>query len=247
MNNDATIEMLEIRWEQLRESAAAAAKGTDKENSGGSFPDPSKWEKTFKTLHSYYTQPHRHYHNLDHIAGSLRLFDEISGKAAAPFCVEAAIWFHDSIYQPGNPRNEEKSSALAERSLEKMGFPFEITEPIGVLIRLTSHVLLPKQIRTIQNLCEYPPDLEDALYLLDLDLGILGAEPPEYERYTEKIRKEYTEISRHSFVAGRKKLLKNLLTRERIYNTPWFFERFEAQARRNIQNELGILEQELTS
>lgn len=52
---------------------------------------------------------------------------------------------------------------------------------------------------------------EDAHYLLDLDMAVLGSSPDEYTEYTEKIRGEYSFLSEPIYTALRLKVNKFLL------------------------------------
>lgn len=48
---------------------------------------------------------------------------------------------------------------------------------------------------------------EDAHYLLDLDMAVLGAEPDKYAEYRDKIRGEYSFLSEPMYTALRLKVL----------------------------------------
>jgi predicted metal-dependent HD superfamily phosphohydrolase len=62
--------------------------------------------KGFDELVRKYTEPHRHYHNLNHINTCLIAFDQTVDNISDKFCVEVAIWFHDVIYDPQKGDNE---------------------------------------------------------------------------------------------------------------------------------------------
>src|SRR5260370_20074579 len=64
-------------------------------------------------LVSAYTAPDRHYHDLRHIEALLGLADACAGAITDRDAVEAAIWFHDAIYDTRRSDNEERSAALA--------------------------------------------------------------------------------------------------------------------------------------
>jgi predicted metal-dependent HD superfamily phosphohydrolase len=74
---------------------------------------------------------------------------------------------------------------------------------------------------------------------LDADLAILGSAPARYDEYAAQIRREYAHIPEPMFRSGRASVLRTFLTRPAIYATAEFRERFEAQARKNIQREVG--------
>ncbi|WP_231979552.1 DUF4031 domain-containing protein [Tessaracoccus coleopterorum] len=59
-------------------------------------------------------QPHRHYHDVRHLANCLEALDLLTGATRT---TRLAAWFHDAVYL-GHPGDDEESSAtLAERAL----------------------------------------------------------------------------------------------------------------------------------
>src|SRR5215475_4432514 len=64
-----------------------------------------------------YTAPDRHYHNLAHIEAMLGLARSHGGALSDSDAVEAAIWFHDAIYDTRRHDNEVKSAELAAERL----------------------------------------------------------------------------------------------------------------------------------
>ncbi len=67
-------------------------------------------QSIYRELASLYSQPHRYYHNLHHIAECLAEFDSVRHLASQPVAVELAIWFHDAIYDTRAQDNEERSA-----------------------------------------------------------------------------------------------------------------------------------------
>ncbi len=61
-----------------------------------------------------YAAPERHYHNLAHIEAMLELHAQRT-RTHCPIrqAVEAAIWFHDAVYDTRRHDNEERSAQLA--------------------------------------------------------------------------------------------------------------------------------------
>ena len=205
---DLNIEMLKSRWLELFQS----------------YADARSLEAGFDELVCRYSEPHRHYHNLRHVGGCLDAFDPIAGLLNNPFCIEAAIWFHDVIYDPKSSKNEARSAEYAQDFLSSTSvYPTTITTIIH-LIYLTQH---PSN-----------PATDDEKYLIDIDLSTLGAEPTLYDRYEVWIRKEYAFVPGLLYKRGRRKLLKAFLDCEHIFRTLYFRERFEAQARANIERVL---------
>ena len=72
----------------------------------------------FDDLLTHYSEPHRAYHDANHIDECLAEFDSAKSEALNPNSVEFAIWFHDVIYNPRATDNEEQSAARAHHSLQ---------------------------------------------------------------------------------------------------------------------------------
>jgi predicted metal-dependent HD superfamily phosphohydrolase len=81
----------------------------------------------------------------------------------------------------------------------------------------------------------------DELWFLDMDLAILGSEPPAYNRYARAIRREYQMFQDEVYRVGRQRVLEGLLARPHIYQTAYCMVRLEEQARQNIWHELQTL------
>ena len=179
-------------------------------------------EKLWSRLSALYQEPHRHYHNLSHIAASLGELDA-TGKGTSE--LEGAIWFHDVIYDPTRPDNEEASIEWFENAtagwLEE-----ESRSTIARLISVTDF-RLPRS-----------DDATEAL-MVDIDLAILSAEWPAYDAYRSAVRREYEHVPDDAFRAGRAKVMASFLSKA-IYRTPHFTPR-ETKAGENITRELDLL------
>jgi predicted metal-dependent HD superfamily phosphohydrolase len=173
-------------------------------------------------LSTLYTEPHRHYHHLGHIASSLSEFDAIGSNKSL---IEGAIWFHDIIYDPKRDDNEAAS--------------------IASFLDATSSWLDPQSGTAITRLIDAtdfrisPSDDPDSRLMVDIDLAILSASPEIYDDYCQAIRREYAHVSDEAFREGRAKVMAGFLERP-IYWTEWFIGR-EERARENIVRELGRL------
>ena len=175
----------------------------------------------FERLRSAYDEPQRAYHTASHIGACLRLLDEAPVRALAVFPaeVEAALWFHDAIYEPRGADNEERSAALADESLRTAGVAPEARE------RIVGHILATKS---------HVATSADALLTVDIDLSILGTSPATFERFNRDIRREYAWVEADAYRVGRAAVLGRFLERPSIFGTALFRERFEAQARENL-------------
>jgi predicted metal-dependent HD superfamily phosphohydrolase len=176
-----------------------------------------------------YSEPHRHYHTLTHIAELLQLLDEDKGASDSD-AMKLAILFHDVMYDPASRDNEEESAELATQRLAALGLPAPFVAKVDRFIRATRHSLPPRQ--------HDDPDLN---LLLDLDLSILASSPDRYRAYARAIRKEYQAVPQDIFAAGRRQMLEGFLARKQIYLTEQFRALFEAPARANLIAELKEL------
>jgi predicted metal-dependent HD superfamily phosphohydrolase len=184
-------------------------------------------EKTFRLLAAFYSEPHRAYHTLAHIRHCLDEFESVRHLAMSADALEAAIWFHDAIYQPGAKNNEENSSHLAEQFLFEAEAPTEFIAHVAKLILATKHTVMP--------------DTQDAKLLVDIDLSILGASEEIFTQYEKGIRFEYKRVPGFLYKRKRAMLLRSLLNRSHIYLTEEFHRRYESQARQNLARSLAKL------
>jgi predicted metal-dependent HD superfamily phosphohydrolase len=178
-----------------------------------------------------YCEPHRHYHNLDHIAQCLQLFDDVRGMALDPDACEVAFWFHDVVYDPHRKDNELRSAQVADESLHRLGAPRTFVEQVHRLIVATTHDFSP------------PADDIDACLVTDIDLVSLGLPPDVFDAHGAEIRQEFAHVSDGDYRAGRIAMMRKFLARPAIYSTDVFRASYERAARANIQRLLDRLEQ----
>lgn len=176
-----------------------------------------------------HSEPHRHYHTLEHIAELLQCLEE-QGGASDRDAVSLAILFHDVMYDSASRDNEEESAELAAERLTALGFPPSLITKVDRYIRATRHSLPARQ--------HDDPDLN---LLLDLDLSILAAPPDRYAAYVRGIREEYRAVPQDIFAAGRRQMLESFLARKQIYLTERLRALWEAPARANLTAELAEL------
>jgi predicted metal-dependent HD superfamily phosphohydrolase len=183
-------------------------------------------------LVSRYTQPHRRYHNLNHVDAVLAWVDELAVTeeltAEQRETARLAAWFHDAVYDPAAADNEEQSALLAESTLTEVGASLQAVVEVARLVRLTA---------------THEVEAADAVgaVLCDADLAILAARPDRYDAYSASIRAEYAFVPDDDFRAGRTDVLKRLLDRPSLYATATARDRWELAARANIEQELGAL------
>ncbi len=182
----------------------------------------------FAELASAYAESHRSYHTAEHIRDCLGQLDSAVPSASHPArdrdLVEAAIWFHDLVYDPGAADNEARSGSRAATLVADAGVELGVRDETCRLILLTSHN-------------EVPSDAAGRL-VCDIDLSILGREPAEFARFESRIRAEYASVPESQYRAGRGRVLEGFLRRRPLYQTPYFQREYEAPARRNLEQAL---------
>jgi predicted metal-dependent HD superfamily phosphohydrolase len=183
----------------------------------GAIGDPSPW---YKTLAAAYGEPHRHYHNRQHIAECLREFDEIRDLCENAPALEFGIWFHDAIYDPKASDNEERSADLAARCLAQGQLDPLFSDRVQQLILVTK--------------THDPEPGTDLTLMVDIDLAILGSSWDRFAEYEQAIRQEYAWVPEVVLGAKRAAILDRFLSRDRIYSTEWFWRKYEQQARVNL-------------
>jgi predicted metal-dependent HD superfamily phosphohydrolase len=130
--------------------------------------------------------------------------------------------------------NEAQSQRAALKFLHRAYAQQRPSQDFENIIALTTqHIYFTGHTRTAEN--------QDTHIMVDIDLSILGRDWETYERYTKQIREEYKTVLKPLYVLGRKKIMKTFLSRPRIFLTPFFSERYELQARKNIERELKEL------
>jgi predicted metal-dependent HD superfamily phosphohydrolase len=85
------------------------------------------------------------------------------------------------------------------------------------------------------------PEGSDAQVLVDIDLSILGASPERFDEYERQVREEYAWVPDDVFRHVRKGILEEFLTRPSIFNTRFFRDRLEQQARTNLARSIRAL------
>jgi predicted metal-dependent HD superfamily phosphohydrolase len=186
-----------------------------------------------RELTALYQDGSRHYHDLAHIDALLTLAAEHRASLSDPELVEAAIWFHDAIYDSRAKDNEAKSAELARDRLTGRLEPVRLDRAAAMILATATHEM---------------PQIEDAGFrsdtalFLDMDLSILAAPSEVFDAYEAAIRREYAWVPEEAWVAGRSAVLRAFLNRPNIYHSEDFRDRFEKQARDNINRSLASLE-----
>jgi predicted metal-dependent HD superfamily phosphohydrolase len=191
-------------------------------------PDSPELHRLYRDVLLRYSEPHRHYHTGQHLAECFEKVQHIISLAEHPAEVRVGLWFHDAIYDTRRHDNEQQSADWARSAAREMGANAASAQRIHDLIMFTRHSAAPVGV--------------DAHVLVDADLSILGALPERFQEYEAQVRREYAWVPDEMFRSTRAQILKELLGRSHLYSTAYFQERYEAQARRNLQHSLQYLE-----
>ena len=185
-------------------------------------------------LEAAYATPPRAYHNFGHVQEVLHRFAEVTAGPGwtQPAEVYLAVLYHDAIYEAGRKDNEARSADLAMAQIARW-LPEHGVDTLRVaeLINLTAR---HGQFSPV----DFGDDgfALDARHFLDCDMAILGAERGVFDAYDAGIAEEYRgHVPGFLFRLNRKRFLKGLLARERIYLSDWFHQRYDASARANLR------------
>ena len=182
--------------------------------------------RLFHEVQAHYDESHRQYHTPNHIRHCLRELDQIPRPLQDADAIELAIWFHDVIYDIGQPDNEAQSVVLFEQ-VSDGDLTKNIRDQVSRLIMATCHGDVLKNL--------------DEQYTADIDLSSFGLPWEAFLDDSIRVRGELTHQTDAEFLAGHRKFVSFLLNRPRIYFTDHFHDRYEARARANIQRRLEQL------
>ena len=173
-----------------------------------------------------YAEPHRGYHNADHVLAVVRDADvlaEADQRTARERAVlTLAALAHDVVYD-GVPGEDERRSA--EWARERLAGLPEADEVAALVLATSDHA----------------SDDPLTCLLLDADLAVLGSDPDTYERYRTAVRAEYAHVPDDAWRVGRANVLRALARRDPLYVTPHARERWEVRAKANLAAELSSL------
>ncbi|MGZ4505868.1 MAG: HD domain-containing protein [Blastococcus sp.] len=174
-----------------------------------------------------WSEPHRRYHDLAHLAAVLGLVGELATAATDPAAVRLAAWYHDAVYDPTRPDNEQVSAQRARAGLRGL-VPDERIDAVERLVLLTAGH-------------DPEPGDADGAVLCDADLAVLAGPPEAYAAYASAVREEYGHLSDEVFTGGRIAVLEQLLALPALYRVPAVADAWTPRARANLTAELTLL------
>lgn len=178
-------------------------------------------------IRSAYEAKGRYYHKLAHLEHLYRQLQEIKPLINDWNTVLFSLYYHDIVYDATKGDNEEQSAVIAEKRMKTLGISeSEIESCRQQILATKSHAV------AVEN---------DTNLFTDADLSILGSPWDTYHLYARNVRNEYKVYPDFLYNPGRKKVLNHFLEMDRIFKTEVFFEKFELQARGNLQKEAESL------
>lgn len=178
------------------------------------------------TLITAYTEPQRAYHNIQHIVECLALFQNIESELNDPIAVETAIWFHDVVYDPKAFDNELQSAELMKSVCDPFLSEQQIEKVYKWIIATQKHL---------------PSNDHDLNSLLDIDLAILGSSAERFAQYQQQIQFEYAWVESGVYQVKRKQVLQQFEQMNPIFQTSYFNQCLEKQAKRNLADSMSVL------
>lgn len=174
-----------------------------------------------------YCDAGRYYHNLNHLEAIIRELSDVKDSIPHWDTAMFSVFYHDIVYNALRSDNEAQSADKAQLRLQEIGFPKDQTTQCVLQILATKG--------------HNPGDDITTQLFIDADLAILGKPTQAYTEYSENLRKEFFIYTDKEYKAGRKKILKHFLAMDRIFKTEHFYNKYEKQARKNIESELSLL------
>lgn len=186
----------------------------------------SGWDDAFQRVLDLYLETSRGHHNLRHVTECMLWVRQLRLLLHKPHHAMIAFFYHDAVYRPGSSNNEEQSAILARADLQDM-------RCANADVSLIEEMIVGRNMGRIAN-------TPDDQFVHDIDYWVLGSDPRRYKEYAAGIMKEnLPRYSVEEYKAGRGSFLNGVLKQPRIFETDYFYERFEEQARANVHLELS--------
>lgn len=180
----------------------------------------------FTDVITRYHEPHRHYHNWDHIQFMLTNFEAIAPELITGHGVMAII-YHDVCYDPTAAKGVNESASAMKFHLDfAEKYTDEFKDNVAQII-----------LGTVDHV---PTGRVDFDVVFDLDLLGLGWDQDTFDTNSRNIRQEYAHVTDEQWNIGRTKFFEGMLNRGFIYRTKQFAP-FEQAARDNMQREIDAI------
>lgn len=176
-------------------------------------------------LEQRWSEPHRHYHDLQHLAETLNALGRLGPAGRTE---HLALWFHDAIHTGTPGEDEHLSAELAATLLLPAGLGRAETAEVSRLVLLT---------------VDHRPAADDqaGARVCDADLANLGAESDRYLTSVRALRAEFGELDEDAWRAARKAAIKVFSSASPLFHTSLGNSWWEDRARANLAAELKQL------
>ena len=187
-----------------------------------------RWESVFPEspdlgaeLIARWSEPHRHYHDLRHLAETVEALDLLGPTGRLE---EIALWFHDAIHTNSPGEDEHRSAALAAHALPAAGLGAAETSEVVRLVLVT---------------IDHRPAPADhaGARVSDADLAVLAAGADRYRASVRALRAESPQLDERAWRAARLAALAGFAALQPLFHSPSGNARWEALARANLAAE----------
>ncbi|WP_024769897.1 HD domain-containing protein [Aquimarina macrocephali] len=175
----------------------------------------------------YHGKKNRYYHNLSHLEHLYHKLIEVKNDIKDWNMILFALFYHDYIYNVLKQDNEEQSAKKATEILHSLSIDKH-------QIHLCKEIILATKGHHVS-------ENNDINHFTDADLSILGSDWKNYEIYYKNVRKEYKYYPDFMYNKGRIKVLNHFINMPAIFKSEYFYKRFEANAKQNLQQEIDLL------
>ncbi|NNG39489.1 metal-dependent phosphohydrolase [Flexivirga sp. ID2601S] len=196
--------------------------------------DPDLVAAAGDDLVARWSEPHRRYHTLQHLAEMFAAFERLARPAGLSARESAVIrigaWLHDAVYDVQAPPGdtERASAALARETLSSLGFRDADVAEVEALV-----------LMTIDHGDTAATPAGDVFH--DADLWILAASAERFDAYCGQVRQEYAHVPDDAYRRARSLILGDLVDRGQVYRTPTAQEAWTDLARANVRREIHRL------
>ncbi|KAF6217360.1 hypothetical protein GE061_001714 [Apolygus lucorum] len=192
------------------------------------------WTKIVASLNG----PSRKCHNFDYLAQKFALYQTVKHLVRNGRAIEFALFFSYIEYGPMSANAHETNIQHFKQFASECGISLEdeLVKDTLVLLECNSSCM------TDEHTKEGAFGNEDKHYFLDLDMAVLGSDPDTYNQYWQNEKEENDIIPEAMYNSFRAKVLKTFLQIPNIYATKEFRDKYEENARANLQRDVSNLE-----
>ena len=175
-----------------------------------------------------WSEPHRRYHGLAHLAAVLGLVAQLEAAATDPAAVRLAAWYHDAVYDPTRQDNEAGQCAAGAGGAARAGSRRADRRRWSGWCCSPPATIRARATRTVR--CSATPTSP-----------CWPGRPRPTRPMPRRSASEYGHLSDEVFTAGRIAVLEQLLALPELYRLPAVAAEWTPRARANLTAELALL------